>query len=184
MIEGGKAGASALALAAQRRAEVERLVVEAQHYEAVAADERIMAAQLATLPPIFVILHDLKVPDSPETADHVVVGPGGAFLIVTRRCLDSVEFRDGELWSGGRSLKSEIDGARVISALLTRTLVTPVVPVVGFVGAGVPIGTPTVVQGVIVCAADGVARVVTRATHTHLLAHEFAQVVQRAVPLL
>ena len=184
MIEGGKAGAGALAQAAQRRAEVERLVAEAQRFETVAADERIMAAQLATLPPSYVILHDLRVPELTPTVDHLVVGQGGAFLVVTRRCDDAVAFHGGELWSGERSLRPDLDSARVASALLTRALATPVVPLIGFVGTLVPNATPPVVQGVLVCSADYVARVITRASHTMLTPPQLTEVVQRAVPML
>jgi hypothetical protein len=184
MIEGGTPGASALAQAAQRRAEVDRLVAEAQQFETAASDERIMAAQLATLPPAYVILHDLQVPDLATTVDHLVVGQGGAFLVVTRRCPDAIAFHGGELWSGEHSLRRDLDGARIASALLTRALSTPVVPLIAFVGTVVPNATPPVVQGVLVCSADYVVRVITRASHTMLAPAQFTDVVQRALPML
>jgi hypothetical protein len=184
VIEGGKPGTSALAQAAQRRAAADRLLVEAGAFETLAADERIMASQLATLPRAYVILHDVRVPDSPGIADHLVVGPGGAFLVLTRRYLDPIGFHDGELWSGSRPLRPELDSARVQSALLTRALATPFVPVIGLVGTAVPNSTPPVVNGVLVCSADYVARVLTRASHTMLGAAEVADAVNRALPLM
>ncbi|MDO9176248.1 MAG: nuclease-related domain-containing protein, partial [Actinomycetota bacterium] len=117
MIEGGVAGGSALSQAAQRRATAERLVLEAQWLEALATDERAVAGQLAQLPPAYALLHDLKLPGSKGNIDHLVIGPGGAFVVVTRRCQEAITFRGGQLWSGDLSLRDLLDAARVESQL-------------------------------------------------------------------
>ena len=126
MIEGGNAGGSALAQANQRRATADRLIAEATWLERVANDERQMAAQLLNLPTAYSILHDLRVPGSKGNIDHVVVGPGGAFLVVTRRYAQSISYKADQLFAGDTSLRGDLDSARVESQLLTQTLGTHV----------------------------------------------------------
>lgn len=184
MIEGGLAGGSALSQAAQRRATAERLVLEAQWLEALAADERAIARQLATLPTSYALLHDLKLPGSKGNIDHLVIGPGGAFVVVTRRCQEAISFRDGQLWSGDLSLRDLLDAARVESQLLTQTVGTPVVPVVTIIGVLVSASLPNAVDGVLLCSAEDVVRVVTRGSHTLLPPHKVSEAAERALPLL
>jgi hypothetical protein len=184
MIEGGNAGGSALAQASQRRATADRLIHEAKWLEAVASDERLMAAQLANLPETYTILHDLRVPGSKGNIDHVVIGPGGAFLIVTRRHDDGVQFHDQQLWAGPTSLKNDFDASRQEAQILSQTLGTPVVPVIGLLGAPVPVAVPSAIDGVMVCALENVDRVVTRNAHTLLPTPKIAEAAERALPLL
>lgn len=184
MIEGGVAGGSARQQAAQRRSTADRLLIEASWLEGLAADESAMAARLAELPPAYAILHDLRLPGSKGNIDHLVVGPGGAFVVLTRRCSDAVEFRDGELWSGEQPLRDVLAAARVESQLLTQTLATPVVPVVALLDAVLPTATPPSVDGVLVCAGELVTRVVTRGSHTQLAHNKVVDAAERALPLL
>lgn len=184
MIEGGVAGGSALSQAAQRRATAERLVLEAQWLEALATDERAVAAQLAQLPPAYALLHDLKLPGSKGNIDHLVIGPGGAFVVVTRRCQEAITFRGGQLWSGDLSLRDLLDAARVESQLLTQSMGTPVVPVVTIIGVLVSASLPSAVDGVLLCSAEDVVRVVTRGSHTQLPPHKVSEAAERALPLL
>lgn len=184
MIEGGVAGGSALSQAAQRRATAERLVLEAQWLEALATDERAVAGQLAQLPPAYALLHDLKLPGSKGNIDHLVIGPGGAFVVVTRRCQEAITFRGGQLWSGDLSLRDLLDAARVESQLLTQSIGTPVVPVVTIIGVLVSASLPSAVDGVLLCSAEDVVRVVTRGSHTQLPPHKVSEAAERALPLL
>lgn len=183
MIEGGTPGGSALAQAAQRRATAEKLLTEAAWLEAVAADERTMAAQLSSLPPSYAVIHDLRVPGSKGNIDHVVVGPGGAFVVMTRRFDGLLAFHDGQLWAGDTSLRGDFESARVESQMLTQSLGTPVVPVIGYLGAGLPAASPTSLDGVLVCAAENLVRVVSRGSHTLLSPDKVAEAARRAVPL-
>ena len=184
MIEGGVAGGSALQQAAQRRATSDRLLVEAKWLEALAADETAMAALLANLPPAYAILHDLKLSGSKGNVDHLVIGPGGAFVVVTRRCREAVDYSDGQLWVGQTSLRDVLDAVRVESQLLTQALQTPVVPVVGLLGVVLPAAVPNALDGVLICSGENVTRVITRGSHTLLPPHKVGEAAERALPLL
>ena len=184
MIEGGVAGSNALQLASQRRSTAERLATEAAWLERVAADLRLMAGQLDNLPPAYAVLHDLTLPGSKGTVDHMVVGPGGAFLVVTRRYADAISFRDGHLWAGQHQLHGDLDTARVEATLMTQLLGSPVVPVLAFLDAVLPAAAPQAIDGVLVCSGATVTRVITRASHTLLTSPQVADVVERALPLL
>lgn len=184
MIEGGVAGGSAQQQAAQRRATADRLVAEAKWLEALANDERTIATYLASLPPAYAILHDLKLPGSKGNVDHLIVGPGGAFVVMARRCPEAISLRDGSLWSGDQSLHDVFEAARVESQLLTQGLGTTVVPVVALLGVVLPAAAPHAIEGVLVCQAELIVRVVTRASHTLLPPHKVSEAAERALPLL
>jgi hypothetical protein len=182
MIEGGTPGGSALAQAAQRRATADKLLTEAAWLEGVAADERAMAGQLAVLPPTYAVIHDLRVPGSKGNIDHVVIGPGGAFVVMTRRFDGQLSYHDAQLWAGDASLRGDFESARVEAQLLTQSLGTPVVPVIGYLGAGLPQGAPSALDGVLVCGADMLVKVVSRGSHTSLTADKVLEAARRAVP--
>ena len=184
MIEGGLAGGSAFQQAAQRRATAGRLLAEAEWLEALAADERTMATQLATLPPAYALLHDLRLPGSKGNVDHLVIGPGGVFVVVIRRCEHTVEYRNDQLWADSQSLGDVLAAAEVESQLLTQLLHTPVVGVVVLLDATLPAAMPSKVTGVFVCTGDLVGRIISRGSHTLLPPHQVAELTERALPLL
>ncbi len=184
MIEGGVAGGSAFQQALQRRATADRLLAEAKWLEAVAADERTMAIHLAMLPPAYSLLHDLRLPGSKGNVDHLVIGPGGAFVVVIRRCPHRVEYLDDQLWADSQSLGEVLTAAEVEAQLLSQLLRTPVVGVVAFLDSTLPAAMPSKVAGVLVCTGDLVGRVITRGSHTLLPPYQVAEVTERARPLL
>lgn len=184
MIEGGVAGGSAAHHADQRRTVASRLVAEAKWLDAVAEDERTTAAHLERLSPAYAILHDLKLSGSQGNIDHVVVGPGGAFLVVTRRFAEAVVLRDGALYAGERALHGELEGLRSVAGQLSQALGTPVAPVLGFHGTTLPATTPPSIDGVLVCGAEYLVRVITRASHTLLPPHQITEVTEKALPML
>jgi hypothetical protein len=184
MIEGGNAGGSARVQAAERTAQAERLLHEASRLEVAAADEQAMAAQLCELPATHAVLHDLTLPDGRGRVDHVVVGPGGAFLVLTRRVDHALVFEDGRLLAGSAPLTPLFDAARVEAQALTQALGTAVVPIVGVVGAAMPASIPPAVDGVLVCQGDQVAAVIGRGAHTQLSSEQVTVIADRAVPLL
>ncbi len=184
MIEGGVPGGSARHHAGQRRATADRLTLEANWLETIAADQTTMRDVLAKLPTAYALLHDLNVPGSKGTIDHVVVGPGGAFIVVSRRYGEHIDYRDGQLWAGDRSMRSVLEGARVESELMTQSLATPVVPVLALLDTMLPAATPGVVDGVLVTAEENVVRVITRGAHTLLGPDKVFDITQRAMPML
>lgn len=184
MIEGGLAGGSAAHHADQRRTVATRLVAEAKWLDAVAEDERNTAAYLEKLSNAYAILHDLKLDGMQGNIDHVVVGPGGAFVVVTRRFADPVNVRDGALFAGDRPLGAELAGLRAVAEQLAQLFGTPVAPVLGFHGGLLPATTPPTVDGVFICGAENLVRVITRASHTLLAPHKITDVTEKALPLL
>ncbi|MEQ1872742.1 MAG: nuclease-related domain-containing protein [Ilumatobacteraceae bacterium] len=184
VIEGGVPGGSARHHAGQRRATADRLTLEANWLETIAADQATMREVLAKLPAAYAIMHDLNVPGSKGTIDHVVVGPGGAFIVVSRRYGEHIDYRDGQLWAGDRSMRSVLEGARVESELMTQTLATPVVPVLALLDTLLPAATPGVVDGVLVTADENIVRVITRGAHTLLGPDKVYDITQRAMPML
>lgn len=187
MFEGGMAGASATALAADRRSSAQRLLSEAARLEEMAADERRVAAELASLPASYSILHDLLVPGREASFDHVVVGPGGAFLVVSHRHDSELALRDEQLWAGDEALAPVFRDIRDDADLLAEALGTPVRPVVALFG---PEPDAEVLDGVLaledvtLCTSSRVARAISRGSHTLLASRALAEVSERALPLL
>jgi Nuclease-related domain len=102
------------------------------------------------------ILHDLAVPGSRANLDHLVIGPGGVFVINSKQYrgrlwLDVV----GKLWHGRHSLAPTLGAVSWEADQAARILPDPgmaVVPIVAVHGAQVPWGK-VVTQGVPVVSA-------------------------------
>ncbi|HAP75794.1 MAG TPA: hypothetical protein DCR14_06890, partial [Acidimicrobiaceae bacterium] len=136
------------------------------------------------LPPAYAVLHDVMVPGSATGVDHMVVGPGGSFLVMSRRYAEAIAYRDGQLWAGQVSLRHDVEEARLEAQRLTHIVGSPVVPLVAFLQAVMPAAAPRAIDGVLVTGGDTVVRVITRASHTLLTSPQVADVVERALPLL
>jgi hypothetical protein len=104
----------------------------------------------------WVVLHDLAVPGSRANIDHLVIGPGGVFVI------DSKQYRgrlrldtSGRLWHGGYPLAPALRAVDFEADQAAQVLADPdvvVVPIVAVHGAQVPWGK-VVTEGVPVVAA-------------------------------
>jgi hypothetical protein len=104
----------------------------------------------------WVVLHDLAVPGSRANLDHLVIGPGGVFVI------DSKQYRgrlhldpSGRLWHGRYPLAPTLRAVSFEADRAARVLPDPgvvVVPIVAVHDARVPWGK-VVVEGVPVVAA-------------------------------
>jgi hypothetical protein len=98
-----------------------------------------------------VVLHDLAIPGSQANIDHLVIGPGGVFVI------DSKQYRgrlvldpSGGLWHGRFSLTPAVRAVSFEADQAARILTDPdvvVVPVMAVHGAQVPWGK-VVMEGV------------------------------------
>jgi hypothetical protein len=184
MIEGGVAGMSAQSLAAERRAQAEKLAAEASRLDATATDERWMSKHLAQLPSSYALLHDLSLPDGSGRVDHLVVGPGGAFVVLARRVDGVLSLQGDQLFAGGHSLKPTFDGARLAAQALTQGLGTPVVPIIALVGVSALGTLPGAIDGVLVTPADHTAQMVGRGSHTQLTGPQVNEVIDRVAPML
>ena len=102
------------------------------------------------------VLHDLAVPGSRANIDHLVVGPGGVFVIDSKHYRGRLQLDgSGRLWHGRYSLAPTLRAVDYEADQAAQVLVDPdvvVVPIVAVHGAQVPWGK-VVTNGVPVVAA-------------------------------
>jgi hypothetical protein len=149
MSDGGSARARAEQLWAQAaaereledeaRARAEALEAQAGAWAAGAEGERRVARVLVGLPNGWVVLHDrlLRPLENQVNLDHVVIGPGGVFLVDAKNWAGGVSVHDGNLWQHkGRSAAkgAELDKLAAFAGEMERSLQAPVVPVVALAG--------------------------------------------------
>lgn len=108
--EGG-AGRSADEQSRRLRQQIERLEARAQRYEQGAVGERRTASVLNPRSGDgWYVLHDLGVPGSAANIDHVVVTPGGVFVIDSKNWTGSrISDGDDTLWVGRYPKRREIE---------------------------------------------------------------------------
>jgi hypothetical protein len=117
------AGESAREIARRRREKAERLTRVADAYEKGADGERQTADALAMLPAAgWFVLHDVRWPGKRfANIDHVVIGPGGVFVIDSKAWSGRVEVRDGVLRQNGYKRESAVsDAAEAALAVAER----------------------------------------------------------------
>ena len=109
-----------------------------------AAGEQAIAATLTGLPAPWFSLHSIPLgdPDSPTgDLDHLVIGPGGVFVINTKHHPGQVVFVKGDMVLVARHAQPYIAAARrdamTVAVRLSAAVGTPitVTPVIAFVGA-------------------------------------------------
>ena len=132
------AGESAREVARRAREKAERLNRRAAMFEQGAEGEAATAGVLGTLPSGWVALHDLRWPGRRlANVDHVLIGPGGVFVIDSKNWTGQVTLRDGHLRQNGYSREKAVAGA-ADAALAVAELISPyanwVHPVLCFVG--------------------------------------------------
>ena len=129
------AGESAREVARKRREKAERLAQVADAWDRGAAGEEATARALASLPPEWTVLHDVRWPGRRKAnIDHVVIGPGGVFVIDSKYWSGTVSVAGDVLRQNGRSREKVV--AAVADAALAVTGVIgqlPAVPVLCFV---------------------------------------------------
>lgn len=92
--------AAALRAAAPVRTFVNRLLgthTDERAWRAGSDGERLVAAELATLPKTWRVLHAVEVGDRRADIDHIVIGPAGVFTINTKHHLGK------KVWVGGNT---------------------------------------------------------------------------------
>jgi hypothetical protein len=97
------------------------------------------------------VLHDLAVPGSPANLDHLVIGPGGVFVIDSKQYRGRLQLDgSGRLWHGRYPLAPALGALAWEADQAAQVLPDPgvaVVPIVAVHGAQVPWGK-VVVEGV------------------------------------
>jgi Nuclease-related domain len=117
-----------------------------------AAGERRTARRLAALERHgWAVLHDLALPDSQANLDHLVIGPGGVFVIDSKQYRGRLQLdASGRLWHGRSPLTPALGAVSFEADRAAQVLPDPdvvVVPIVAVHGAQVPWGK-VVVDGV------------------------------------
>ena len=119
------AGESAFDVARRQREEAARLQRSAARWEQGAAGEVAVATALAALPAGWIVLHDLAWPGRPRAnLDHVVVGPGGVFVVDAKNWAGRIEIRDEVLMQNGRSREDAVSSATA-ATIAVQTVVSP-----------------------------------------------------------
>jgi hypothetical protein len=99
----------------------------------------------------WVVLHDLAIPGSRANIDHLVIGPGGVFVIDSKHYRGRLRLDlSGRLWHGGYPLAPALRAVDFEADRAAQVLTDPdvvVVPIVVVQGSQVPWGK-VVVQGV------------------------------------
>jgi hypothetical protein len=99
----------------------------------------------------WVVLHDLAVPDSRANLDHLVIGPGGVFVIDSKQYRGRLQLDPtGRLWHGRYPLAPTLRAVSFEADQAAQVLPDPgvaVVPIVAVHGARVPWGK-VVIDGV------------------------------------
>jgi hypothetical protein len=91
----------------------------------------------------WVVLHDLAVPGSRANLDHLVIGPGGVFVIDSKHYRGRLHFDpSGRLWHGRYPLTAVLGAVSFEADRAAQVLADPhvVVPIVAVHGAQVPWG--------------------------------------------
>jgi hypothetical protein len=117
------AGESAYDVARRQREKAARLERSAELWERGAQGEIAVAHALEALPEGWVVLHDLAWPGRPRAnLDHVVVGPGGVFVVDAKNWSGRIEVRDQVLLQSGRrreqTVASAAEAAIAVQALM------------------------------------------------------------------
>jgi hypothetical protein len=106
------AGESAYNVARRQREKAARLERSAELWERGAHGEVQVARALEALPEGWVVLHDLAWPGRPRAnLDHVVVGPGGVFVVDAKNWSGRVEVRDDVLLQNARRREPAVASA-------------------------------------------------------------------------
>lgn len=117
------AGQSAYDVARRQREKAARLERSAALWEQGAAGEVEVARALEALPDGWVVLHDLAWPGRPKAnIDHVVIGPGGIFVVDAKNWTGTIEVRDQVLRQNGRQREQTVSAAAEAAIALQRTL--------------------------------------------------------------
>src|ERR1700712_4878169 len=158
------AGESARAAAHRKRARAERLLRSADSFERGAQGEESPADVLGGLSAEgWRIFHDVRWPGRAQAnIDHVLVGPGGVFVVDTKAWTGDIEVRSGSLRQDGRRRARHViasaAAAMAIGELLPGTPPKSIHPVICF-------ARPEPIYGwsgdVMVCSLDNIVAFLT-----------------------
>lgn len=123
-----------------------------------ARGETITETELEQLPDGYELLHDRRLPGSRANVDHVVIGPGGVFVVESKRMTGKLSIRGEEVYIRGRNthmVDQVLHQAEVLEVVLRRGGIgdVPLRPILYVQKAdtplfvGRPLGVPIVQSG-------------------------------------
>jgi hypothetical protein len=119
------AGESAHEMARRAREKAARLERQADHWERGSLGEQATGAVLASLPEGWFALHDVRWPGRPRAnIDHVVIGPGGIFVIDTKNWTGRITVSNDVLRQNGR-LREQTVASAAEAGLAVASLAGP-----------------------------------------------------------
>lgn len=119
------AGESAREVARRAREKAARLNKRAELFEKGADGEDATAEVLGSLPPGWISLHDVRWPGRRlANVDHVLIGPGGVFVIDSKNWTGRITLDGGHLRQNGYSREKNVAGA-ADAALAVSELISP-----------------------------------------------------------
>jgi hypothetical protein len=161
------AGESAEAVARRAREKADRLLRHAELYERGAEGERIVGEILATLPPEWTVLHDVRWPGRQRAnIDHIVIGPAGVFIIDSKNWSGTTALRGGLLRQNGydrtKVVAAAIEATNAVRSVVPSLASQAFVPVLCFVG-DTPISGS--IGEVLICNAEALQGLLTSRPH-------------------
>ncbi len=122
-----------------------RVSQDARNWAQGARGEQRTARQLARLiRQGWVVFHDLAIPGSGANADHLVIGPGGVFLLDSKNWRGRLAFTaDGTLWHGSYPLTATLATIGWEAHAIAAALVIPghsIQPIIVVHGSQIPWG--------------------------------------------
>lgn len=161
------AGESAEAVARRAREKADRLLRHAELYERGAEGERIVGKLLATLPPEWTVLHDVRWPGRQRAnIDHIVIGPTGVFIIDSKNWSGATALRGGVLRQNGydrtKAVTAVIEATNAVRSVVPSLAPQAFVPVLCFVG-NTPISGS--IGEVVVCNTENLLGLLTSRPH-------------------
>jgi hypothetical protein len=123
-----------------------------------ATGESITEAELSELPDEYRALHDRRMPGSRANIDHLVNGPGGVFVVESKRMAGKLTIRDDEVFIRGRNtsmVDQVLHQAETVASVLSAAGLPriPVRPILRVQEADAPLfrrrplGVPIVLSG-------------------------------------
>jgi hypothetical protein len=161
-----------------------------RNYLKGAKGEEWVARELAFLPSQFAVFHGVRLPGGAYNFDHILVGPGGVFVVETKNWSGSVAFREGKTWVDGKQIKrSPLRQVKGEAAELLAYFKEQgeekirVQTVLCFLGSELAEQIANV-NGVVVCEGDALVDVLTDELNAEFDLADRAQAEQLLIPLV
>lgn len=177
----GRHGGTAQQKADRLRVKAERLARQADAWVIGVEREPAVARKLAELPRNFVLLRDLPIDASGTYCDHLVIGPGGLYLVDAKKYSGKLLYSKKMLWHGRFPITEKLENVQYEAERLSEALGRNVVPVLCFLDQVLP--QPVTTLGPVIVCRVSVLSTVVRSTHTTISPGEMERILAVASDL-